>query len=161
MRDRIPLQGRPHGHQQRGSTLFVTMIMLALLMLISTSSINGSMVELHAAGNISQMISAFQSAESGISATMDLAATSNNPFNGIGGDPFAGFTTATHPLKNVPNVQVDVNLNFAAGTCARSEQASSASQIACEYYQVDSVHESAVNAVTQLSQGVSREVVAN
>lgn len=148
-------------HHQRGSTLFVTMIMLALLMLISTSSINGSMIELHAAGNISQMIAAFQGAEAGISATMDLATTTNNPFNGIGGDPFAGFTAATHPLKNVPHVEVDVSLNFAAGTCARSEQASSASQIACEYYQVDSVHETAVHAATQLSQGVSREVVAN
>lgn len=149
-------------YHQRGSTLFVTLIMLALLMILSTSTINGSMVELRAASNTAQVFAGFQRAEAGVSATMGLVNTANNPFNSTSvGDPFASMSPSAHPLVNVNNVAVSVALEQPAGTCSRAEQASSASQIACEYYEVDSAHSVTASATTTLRQGVSREVIAN
>lgn len=148
--------------QQRGSSLFVALIMLALLMILGTSTINDSMLELRAAGNTKVIVDGFQRADAGISATMDLSDTANNPFNSTSvGDPFANIAAADKPLANVPNVSVAVALNQTAGTCARAEAASSASQVACEYYEVTSQHSAAAGGNATLRQGVSRQVIAN
>lgn len=148
--------------RQQGSSLFVALVMLALLMILGTSTINDSMLELRAAGNTKVIVDGFQRADAGISATMDLADTANNPFNSTSmGDPFANITAANKPLNNVPNVAVSVALNQTAGTCARAEAASSASQISCEYYEVTSQHSAAAGGNTTLRQGVSRQVIAN
>lgn len=151
----------PHS-RQKGSSLFVALIMLALLMILGTSTINSSMLELRAAGNTKVIVDGFQRADAGVSATMDLADTASNPFNSTSvGDPFANIAAADKPLKNVPHVAVSVALNQAAGTCARSASASSASQIACEYYEVTSQHAAAAGGNATLRQGVSRQVIAN
>lgn len=151
----------PYSRQQ-GSSLFVALVMLALLMILGTSTINDSMLELRAAGNTKVIVDGFQRADAGISATMDLADTANNPFDSTSvGNPFANIATADNPLINVPYVSVAVALNQTARICARSQAAFSSSQVACEYYEVTSQHSSAAGGNTTLRQGVSRQVISN
>lgn len=153
---------KPFHSQQRGSSLFVALIMLALLMILGSSTINDSMLELRAAGNTKVIVDGFQRADAGISATMDLADTANNPFDSTSvGNPFANIPTEDNPLINVPNVSVAVALNKTASTCARAEAGFSSSQIACEYYEVTSQHSAAAGGDATLRQGVSRQVIAN
>jgi hypothetical protein len=93
---------------------------------------------------------------------MALVGTTENPFNGSSvGDPFTSFAAANKPLKNIASVGVDVSLQQAAGTCPRSEQASSTAFVSCEYYEVRSQHATAGTATATVRQGVSREVISN
>jgi Tfp pilus assembly protein PilX len=148
---------------QAGSALFVSLIILALLAILGTSTMTGSITGLRIANNTSQVVESFQNAEAGVNATMSLVGTTNDPFNGSdSSDPFSNISVSESPLYGIGDVSVSTALVEEAGTCARSQQGWSNNQINCEYYRVDSVHSaSGTGVATSVHQGVRRQVIAN
>ncbi len=159
---RLPLQETMPA-QQRGAVLFVSLIILALITMLGTQTLSTGMNELKLANNTDIMMESVQNADAGVGATMSLINTANDPFNGTdNNDPFANFSNADHPLKNLSNVAVATSLTRSAGVCSRKVNASSSNTVACEYYEVLSRDIQANTGVTTtVRQGVSREVIAN
>lgn len=147
---------------QSGSTLFITLVMLALLMLTGSSTMIASVTDLRVAGNTRDSIDAFQKAEAGINAVNSLIGTGNDPFNGVSNaNPFSVFTGSANPLYNVSNVAVTTTLdNRGALACVRSESASSSNKILCEYYLARSVHAASSGSQATIAQGTQRQIIA-
>lgn len=148
---------------QRGASLFVSLIILALLTMLGTTTLSSSMSELKIARNSQQTIDALQKTDAGIDATMSLINTANHPFNGVdNANPFANVASADNPLSNISDVTVAITLQQAAAPCPRIENASSANQISCEYYEIGSQYAPVGTGVTTaLREGVRRQVIAN
>ncbi len=147
---------------QRGSSLFISLVILGLLSIIGATSLNSSMVELRAAGNVNKSMASFQKSDAGIHAAMSLVGEAQDPFSGNDvADPFAGFTADDHPLKYVSDVSVSTTIEQAVSACTRNKNGSSASKVACEYYEItstDSTVNSGVSATTR--QGIRRQIIA-
>lgn len=148
---------------QRGSTLFVTLVVLALLMILGTSTITSSIVDVRIAGNTKETFASFQKADAGINAVVSLIGTANDPFDGTShANPFVDFDADESPIKDITGLTVSTTLTQSAGACGRSEVATSASKVACEYYEIDSAHASATSGANNaVVQGMRRQVIAN
>lgn len=148
-------------HTQRGVSLFISLIMLALLTLLGTATLNGSMSELRIAGNSQQVVDAVQKADAGLEAVMSLVNTTYHPFNGVNNaTPFASIPSADLPLKDVPDVAPTIALSQASVTCPRVVNASSVSQVSCEYYEITSAYAPISSGISaNLREGVRRQVI--
>jgi len=147
---------------QQGSSLFISLVILGLLSIIGATSLNSSMVELRAAGNVNKSMASFQKSDAGINATMSLVGSAQDPFGGNDvADPFAGFAADEHPLLYVSDVTVFTMIEQAESACTRNRNGSSASKIACEYYEVTSTHSTANSGVAATTrQGIRRQIIA-
>jgi len=147
---------------QSGSSLFISLVILGLLSIIGATSLNSSMVELRAAGNVNKSMASFQKSDAGINAAMSLVGEAQDPFGGNDvADPFASFSEDDHPLRYVSDVAVSTTIEQAVSACTRNQSASSASKVACEYYEIESTHStvnSGVSATTR--QGIRRQIIA-
>ena len=148
---------------QRGASLFVSLIILALLTILATTTLSGSMSELKIARNNQQTIDSLQKTDAGIDATMSLVNTDYHPFNGAdNANPFANVASADNPLSNISDVTVAITLQQTAAPCPRIENASSANQIACEYYEIRSQYAPVNSGITTtLREGVRRQIIAH
>ncbi len=148
---------------QRGSTLFVTLVVLALLMILGTSTITSSIVDVRIAGNTKETFESFQKADAGVNAVVSLVGTANDPFDGAShADPFADFAADESPIKNIADLTVSTTLTQSVGACGRSEVATSASKVACEFYEINSNHASTTSGANNaVVQGMRRQVIAN
>lgn len=149
-------------HAQRGVSLFVSLVMLALLTLLGTATLNGSIAELRISGNSQQIVDSVQKADAGIDAVMSLVDTAFHPFNGTNNTtPFAGIPSADLPLKNIADVAPTIALSQSSAPCPRVVNASSVSQVSCEYYEVTSNYAPTSAGVSaNLREGVRRQVIA-
>lgn len=149
--------------RQSGAALFVSLIVLALLMILGTASISSGVIGLRIASNTNQIIDAAQSSDSGISATMSLVGTANDPFTGTSNsNPFSALSSTENPLQNISNVNVSSALLLQEGACTRAESASSSSKVACEYYELNSRYAPPnLGVASSTTLGVRREIIAN
>ena len=151
--------------KQNGSALFVSLIMLSLLMILGTSTLTTSMVDLKIAGNTRLSMDSLQKADAGISGTVSLIGTADDPFNGNDNpNPFATLANAVDPLQPIENeVAVFTTLVAPEGACGRSTRGSSSGTISCEYYQINSTHVALNNVGVSKTviQGVRREIIGN
>ncbi len=151
--------------KQNGSALFVSLIMLALLMILGASTLTTSMVDLKIASNTRQSMDSLQKADAGISGTVSLIGTADDPFDGTSNpNPFAGLANAVDPLQPIENeVAVFTTLVSPEGPCARSTRGNSSGKVSCEYYQINSTHTALNNAGVSATilQGIRREIIAN
>ncbi len=147
---------------QGGSSLFISLVILGLLSIIGATSLNSSMVELRAAGNVNKSMASFQKSDAGINAVMSLVGSAEDPFSGNDvADPFAGFAANEHPLLHVSDVAVSTTIEQAESACTRNRNGSSASKVACEYYEVTSTHSTANSGVSATTrQGIRRQIIA-
>ncbi|VAW88332.1 hypothetical protein MNBD_GAMMA16-680 [hydrothermal vent metagenome] len=145
-----------------GSSLFISLVILGLLSIIGATSLNSSMVELRAAGNVNKSMASFQKSDAGINAAMSLVGEAQDPFNSNDvADPFTSFSADDHPLRYVSDVSVSTTIQQAASACTRNKNGSSANKVACEYYEIQSTHNtvnSGVSATTR--QGIRRQIIA-
>lgn len=157
----ISIKKEPRKYQ-RGSSLFISLVILGLLSIIGATSLNSSMVELRAAGNVNKSMASFQKSDAGINATMSLVGSARDPFAGNDvADPFAIFTADEHPLLYVSDVSVSTTIEQAVSACTRSQNGSSASKVACEYYEITSTHSTANSGVAATTrQGIRRQIIA-
>ena len=121
------------------------------------------MSELKIARNNQQTIDSLQKTDAGIDATMSLVNTVNHPFNSAdNANPFANVASADNPLSNISDVTVAITLQQTAAPCPRIENASSANQIACEYYEIRSQYAPVNSGITTtLREGVRRQIIAH
>ena len=157
----------PNFKTQRGSTLFITLIMLVLLMITGSTTMVASVTDLRVAGNTRDSIDAFQKAEAGINAVNSLIGTANDPLDGTASNPnpfsvFDGIDNPVlaNPLLNVTNVAVSTILDRGPLGCVRGENASSRGKIDCEYYTARSVHLANSGSSAIVAQGTQREIIA-
>lgn len=150
---------------QRGSALFVALIVITLLLLLGASTLSGSMVELKLSGVTKRNMDGFQKSEAGVNAVMSLVDQPEDPFTGVSNsDPFQSFLADAHPLREVTGGTMDVDTTLIQGisACSRKINASSNSKIACEYYDVQSTHREANTSInTTVIQGVRKEIISN
>lgn len=150
---------------QRGSALFVALIVITLLLLLGASTLSGSMVELKLSGVTKRNMDGFQKSEAGVNAVMSLVDQPTDPFTGVdNSDPFQSFSPTTHPLRDITGGTISVETKVIQGisACSRKINASSNSKVACEYYDVQSTHQEANTSInTTVIQGVRKEVISN
>lgn len=151
--------------RQRGSALFIALIVITLLLLLGASTLSGSMVELRLSGVTKRNMDGFQKSEAGVNAVMSLANTSNEPFKGVDNtDPFNNFDATNHPLRDIQGGTVGVQANLVQdiSACSRKINASSTNKVSCEYYEIESTHsENNTGINTTVIQGVRKEVISN
>lgn len=151
--------------KQRGSALFIALIVITLLLLLGASTLSGSMVELRLSGVTKRNMDGFQKSEAGVNAIMSLVRTPDEPFNGIDNtDPFNNIVASNQPLREIKGgtVTAQVNLIQELSACTRKNEGSSNNIIGCEYYEIESTHsESNTGIDTTVILGVRKEVKAN
>lgn len=150
--------------KQRGATLFISLVLLAVLTMLGTATVKSGLVETKVASNTNQMVDGFHKAESGANAALSLArSSSTNPFNGpVNNAPFAGLSASSNPLANISNVNVAITRTNSMRDCSRRQAPSSNMLIKCEFYEINSTHAQANNGNrVVIREGVSRDVIAN
>lgn len=175
-------------YRQQGITLVVALLFLLILTIISVFAATNSTLELKMASNMQDSFTSFQSAEAGAKAVLGLAGTANDPFDGVatddessphpndqdpaddwqpGWDPFFSWadTDADHPLANLTDtpqaVDVTLNLTTAASSCPRAANGFSSDILACDHYDVGSIHDVEQRARTEVHLGVVKTVIGN
>jgi type IV pilus assembly protein PilX len=166
-----------------GSALIIALLILIVMTILGISTVTTSTQEMIMAGNTQDSSSSFQASESGITGTMSLVATSNDPFDGKDhtddkdDSKFNAFydTTSpfnkksTHPLYDVEktgdNIAVNITIHVPIDgvtevTCPRKARGSSVDIVTCENYVLDSTHtSSSTGAHTKIAEGTSREIL--
>ncbi len=150
---------------QQGVTLVVSILFLLILTIISVYAATNSSLELKMAGNMQDSMASFQSAEAGAIATLNLADSSADPFDGttLNQYPFAGWTSTPHPLANVSGgssaVIVNITLTTKDTDCPRQVQGFSADLLACVHYDIQSVHAEVKKARTEVHLGTVKTFI--
>ena len=168
--------------KQQGITLVVAILFLLILTIISVFAATNSSLELKMAGNMQDSFTSFQSAEAGAKAVLGLANTPNDPFDGFttedpvhpndtdtepGWDPFFVWAddAADHPLADVTgspaNIDVTLNLTTQGTTCPRSTDGFSADILACDHYDIGSIHDEPQKARTEVHLGAVKTVIGS
>ena len=149
--------------RERGAALFVSLIMLALLMVIGATSIDSGVVDARIISNGKLVIDSFQKADAGIGGTISLIGTPSDPFDGEDHTDVLGSADPTMgPVLSISGLSVNTTLTRKAGSCGHSERASSNRQIGCEFYEITSQHSDASLGVSStIVQGMRREVIVN
>jgi len=167
-------------NKQQGITLVVAILFLLVLTIISVFAATNSSLELKMAGNMQDSFTSFQTAEAGAKAALGLANSDNDPFDGLptddplhpndtdlnpGWDPFVSWadTDADHPLANVTGspstVDVTLNLTTKGTSCPRSVNGFSADILACDHYDIASIHNEPQKARTEVHLGAVKTVI--
>jgi len=153
---------------QKGVTLVVSILFLLILTIISVFAATNSSLELKMAGNMQDAMASFQSAEAGAIATLNLSGSSADPFDGstLTQDPFADWDAeTTHPLANVSGgataVDVNMTLTTAATSCPRQVEGFSADLLACDHYDIQSVHAEVQKARTEVHLGAVKTFIGD
>jgi type IV pilus assembly protein PilX len=155
--------------KQQGVTLVISILFLLILTILSVLAATNSSLELKMAGNMQDSYSSFQSAEAGAIATLSLAGTTADPFDGSTEiqDPFDDFvsTPSTHPLANVTggssSVTVNLTLTTSATACPRSVAGFSADLLACDHYDIQSNHDQVQKARTEVHLGAVKTFIGS
>lgn len=151
--------------KQRGSALFIALIVITLLLLLGASTLSGSMVELRLSGVTKRNMDGFQKSEAGINAIMSLVKPPDGPFNGLDNtDPFKDIVAANQPLRDIKGgtVKAKINIIQELSACTHKNEGSSNNIIECEYYEIESTHSEINTGIdTTVIQGVRKEVQAN
>lgn len=141
--------------------LLVAMFILTLLLMIGASALSGSMVELRVSGIAKRSMDGFQKAEAGISGTLALVNTENDPFNGASKPAVFADVTVGNPVADVSDITVSSAITQTGVSCIRNPNGFSANKVACDYYEITSLHkEPNTGIATQVVQGVRKEVIA-
>ena len=148
-------------HQQ-GVALVVALLFLLILTMISIFSASNSSLELKMSGHMQDAHFSFQAAEAGALATLALAGTMADPFDGVAGsqDPFDDWTNSPelHPLKNLSagnsKVKVEMTLTSSSVLCPRLQPGFSIGLLSCDYYDIKSSHYASQKSQTQVHLGV-------
>lgn len=148
--------------QQRGIVLVVAILFLLILTMISVFSASNSALELKMSGNMQDSHRSFQAAEAGALATLALAGTIADPFDGVSTnqDPFDDWANSPelHPLKNLSTdntkVKVNMTLTSSATICPRRQSNFSIGLLSCDYYDIKSSHFDVQKSQTQIHLGV-------
>jgi type IV pilus assembly protein PilX len=152
------------GEQQRGVALVVALLFLLVVTVISVIAASNSSLGLKMSANMADAYSSFQSAEAGVVATLGLAGTADDPFDGkkIQENLFDPDDPG-NPLRNLNDgpgsVVVDVFLTGAATACPRSAAGSSIALFDCDYYRIASEHEVKKKARTKVQLGVVKTII--
>jgi len=165
---------------QQGIALVVALLFLLVLTMLSVFAATNSSLELKMAGNMQDASVSFQSAEAGAIATLALANTVSEPFDGLptnetmhrndtdnipGWDPFIDWvdTAIDHPLRNVSGTPVAmnimINLTASANNCPRVAKGYSADLFRCDHYDIESQHSEAHKASTKVHLGVVKTII--
>lgn len=160
------MQAFPSRQSERGAVLAVAMIFLLVVTIIAVVAARNSTFGTKMASNLQDAYSSFQSAEAGILATLLLSRTANNPFNGDHElTPFAAYTDANHPLRELndepDDVTVRVYFTGAALPCPRDAAGFSVGLLDCDYYRVESEHDVAQRARTKVDMGVVKTLISS
>lgn len=151
--------------RQRGVALVVALLFLLVVTVISVIAASNSTQGLRMAANMQDSAASFQAAEAGVIATLALANTAQDPFEGEDVEaPFAAFDPAVdHPLRNLYGgasaIDVDVFLSESRLPCPRGAAGSSVGLLECDYYRVASEHEIAGKARTRVQIGVVKTTI--
>lgn len=156
-------RGRP---AQRGVALVVALLFLLVVTVISVIAASNSSLGLKMSANMADSYDSFQAAEAGVIATLALAETVNDPFDGADtADPFVAFNAANHPLRflndGAASVDVDVFITNAATACPRSATGSSVGLFDCDFYRIASDHEVRKQARTKVDLGVVKTIIGS
>jgi len=165
---------------QQGVTLVVAILFLLILTILSVFAATNSTLELKMAGNMQDSYTSFQSAEAGAIGTLALSDTAADPFDGLstedpvhpndtdtepGWDPFVGWADGAndHPLRGVSGtpaaIDVTLNLTTSATACPRSVAGFSTDLLACDHYDIESVHAEAQKATTEVHLGAVKTII--
>jgi len=155
--------------QHTGVALVVSLLFLLVVTVISLIAASNSSMSLKMSANLADASESFQSAEAGVIAVLAMAKDSvTDPFKGEDNDtPFASFDPNgdSHPLSNINDgagsVNVKVIMTNAATACPRSSAGTSVGVIDCDYYRVESEHEVAKKARTQITLGAVKEIIGS
>lgn len=149
--------------RQRGVSLVVALILLAVLTLISLYVAATGGLELRMARNMQESEDSFQSAEAGVAAVLRQVRGGPDPFRRQDvADPLAGVTPNPLAALNDGAAAMDLNVVYMAGDtpCPRVEEAYSADLIVCDHYRVESRHDTD-DARTKVDQGVVKPVIGS
>jgi type IV pilus assembly protein PilX len=152
---------------QRGVALVVALLFLLVVTVISVIAASNGSLGLKMSANMADSYDSFQAAEAGVIATLALAETTNDPFDGADtADPFAAFDpNSDHPLRflndGANSVDVDVFITNAATACPRSATGSSVGLFDCDFYRIASEHEVRKQARTQVDLGVVKTIIGS
>ena len=159
--------------QQQGVALVVALLFLLVVTVISVIAASNSALGLKMSANMQDASESFQSAEAGIIATLSLAGTANDPFDGDGSQDIFRATDgsnywvcddADNPLGNLNDagackVETDVFLTTEATACPRNLVASSVGLFDCDFYRVAAEHEAPRQARTKVELGVVKTII--
>ena len=167
---------------QQGITLVVAILFLLILTILSVFAATNSSLELKMAGNMQDAYASFQSAEAGAIATLALSDTTADPFDGLptetplhpndtdtvpGWNPFIGWADDAddHPLKGVSGspaaLDVTLNMTTSATACPRAVEGFSADLLACDHYDIESLHSEVQKATTEVHLGAVKTYIGN
>ena len=155
---------------QRGVALATALLFLLVVTAIAVTAANNSALGMKMSVSMQDAFRSFQSAEAGAYAALGLAGGSNDPFlrQNVVAEPFDG--VASHPLRNQaadPNdvdIDVDIFLISTQRACPRSPSnrgGSSAAQLACDFYRIESEHDAPGKARSRVELGVVKTVIGS
>jgi hypothetical protein len=154
------------GRHQGGVALVISLLFLLVVTLISITAATNSSRSFKMSTNMQDMTASFQSAEAGAYAAVGLVDTANDPFQRVDNNaPFAGLTGTADPLRNLPDpnaVAVEVFSYALDRPCPRAASAAGGSSVGlfnCDFYRVESEHNAANGARTQVQLGVVKTVI--
>ena len=156
--------------RQSGVALATALLFLLVVTVLAVTAANNSALGLKMSASMQDSYRSFQSAEAGVYAALGLAGSTEDPFRrqSVVDEPFYG--VANHPLRNQAsdpadaNIDVDVFLISAQRACPRSPSGrggSSAGQMACDYYRIESEHDAPGKARTRVELGVVKTVIGS
>jgi len=160
--------------RQQGVALVVALLFLLVVTIISVIAASNSAIGLKMSANLQDSYASFQSAEAGIIATLSLAGTASDPFDGDDSqdifnntsDPkYWGCNDTSNPLHSLNDgacaVETDVYLTTAATACPRNQVASSVGLFDCDYYRITAEHEVPKEARTKVELGVVKTIIGS
>lgn len=167
------MNARDVSARQQGVALVVALLFLLVVTVISVIAASNSALGLKMSANLQDAYSSFQSAEAGVMATLSLAGTAHDPFDGDSSENIFDNSTdpkywacddADNPLIKLNGdgaceVEADVTLKTAATACPRNAAGSSVGLFDCDFYRVTSEHEAPGEARTRLEIGVVKTII--
>jgi hypothetical protein len=154
---------------QCGVALVLSLIVLAVLSVLGISAMRMSVGELQIAGDTENTNRSFQAAEAGITAGLDLIVNDPSNLSFTQGSNLIDFSAVSpNPVAHLGDDAPAVTIRISGdpdGTCARSEDASSADLVGCGAFELSSTHaaDSATllkdGATTVLRKGVTQQVI--
>lgn len=155
---------------QRGVALVTVLLFLVVVSVLAVTSAQNSALGMKMSGSMQDAYVSFEAAEAGAYAALGLAGSAEDPFNRQARveQPFADLDV--HPLRNQADgegdipVDVDVLLLSTQRACPRPPEGRGGSSVAvfdCDYYQVESEHDVAGRARTQVKLGVVKTVIGS
>lgn len=156
---------RGYRKSQRGVALVVAMLFLLVVTLLAVTAARDSSFSLKMSGNLQDQNSSLQLAESGALATLALAGTADDPFNGTDtDDPLVGLSPSPLADPNEP-ITTRVALMAIDRSCPRPRRSdsggSSEGLFACDHYRIDAEHDDPLRARTRVSLGVIKTVLSS